>query len=62
MKIFSAFVCCKGCSDVCLERPKINKKEAGVGPFLKNKVNNCPKALIKNISTLGDHRESSCKM
>ena len=29
-------VCCKGCIDVCLKRPKINEKEAGVGPFLKN--------------------------
>ena len=24
--------CCKNCN-VCLKRPKINKKEAGVGPF-----------------------------
>ena len=30
-----AYICCKICYDVCLERPKINEKEAGVGPFLK---------------------------
>ena len=27
-------ICCKNCI-VCLKRPKINKKEAGVGPFKK---------------------------
>ena len=27
------FICCKNCI-VCLKRPKINEKEAGVGPFL----------------------------
>ena len=31
---FFTFICCKNCI-VCLKRPKINKKEAGVGPFLK---------------------------
>ena len=30
------FICCKNCNDVCLKRPKINEKEAGVGPCLKN--------------------------
>ena len=29
---FFTYICCKNC-DVCLERPKINEKEAGVGPF-----------------------------
>ena len=24
---------CKNCNDVCLKRPKINEKEAEVGPF-----------------------------
>ena len=28
-------ICCKNCS-VCLKRPKINEKEAGVGTFKKN--------------------------
>ena len=28
------FTYCKNCN-VCLKRPKINEKEAGVGPFLK---------------------------
>ena len=32
---FSTFICCKNCNDVCLKRPKINEKEAGVGPFFK---------------------------
>ena len=31
---FFTFICCKNCK-VCLERPKINEKEAGVGPFFK---------------------------
>ena len=35
---FFTFICCKNCN-VCLKRPKINKKEAGVGPFfLKKKL------------------------
>ena len=29
---FFALICCKN-SIVCLKRPKINEKEAGVGPF-----------------------------
>ena len=32
---FFTYICCKNCNDVCLKRPKINKKEAGVGPFKK---------------------------
>ena len=31
---FFTLICCKNCI-VCLKRPKINEKEAGVGPFLK---------------------------
>ena len=31
---FSHFIHCKNCK-VCLKRPKINKKEARVGPFKK---------------------------
>ena len=31
---FFALICCKNCI-VCLKRPKINEKEAGVDPFLK---------------------------
>ena len=34
MDIFSHLFVVKICN-VCLKRPKINKKEAGVGPFLK---------------------------
>ena len=32
---FFTLICCKNCNDVCLKRPKINEKGAGVGPFLK---------------------------
>ena len=31
---FFTLICCKNCI-VCLKKPKINEKEAGVGPFLK---------------------------
>ena len=34
---FFTFICCKNCDDVCLKRPKINEKEAGVGPFFKKR-------------------------
>ena len=30
---FFTFICCKNCN--VFEKPKINEKEAGVGPFLK---------------------------
>ena len=33
---FFTYICCKNCI-VCLKRPKINEKEAGVGPIKKNK-------------------------
>ena len=31
---FFTYNCCKNCN-VCLKRPKINEKEAGVGPLKK---------------------------
>ena len=34
---FFTFICCKNCN-VCLKRPKINEKEAGVGPILTKKL------------------------
>ena len=34
---FSHIFVVKICN-VCLKRPKINKKEAGVGPFLEKKI------------------------
>ena len=34
---FVAYNCCKNCNDVCLNIPKINKKEAGVSPFFLKK-------------------------
>ena len=33
---FFTLICCKNCIDVCLKRPKINQKEAEVGPFKKD--------------------------
>ena len=35
---FFTYICCINCDDVCLNRPKVNKKEAGVGPFKKTKM------------------------
>ena len=32
---FFTLICCKNCNDIWLKRPKINEKEARVGP-LKN--------------------------
>ena len=29
------YICCKNCNHVCLKRPKINEKEAGLAHFLK---------------------------
>ena len=34
---FFTLICCKNCINVCLKRPKINEKEAGVGPFVSKK-------------------------
>ena len=34
---FFTYICCKNCN-VCLKRPKINEKEAGVGPFFLKKT------------------------
>ena len=34
---FFLLMCCKNCV-VCLKRPKINKNEAGVGPFFSKKL------------------------
>ena len=36
---FFTYICCKNCNDVCLKRPKINEKEAAVGPFKKILIN-----------------------
>ena len=37
---FFTLICCKNCI-VCLKRPKINKKEAGVGPIFKSMHDFC---------------------
>ena len=34
---FFTYYCCKNCN-VCLKRPKMNEKEAGVGPFFLKKT------------------------
>ena len=46
---FFTFNCCNNCDDVCLKRPKINEKEAGVGPFLKKQF------FVKVAQNLGQH-------
>ena len=43
---YFTLICCKNCI-VCLKRPKINEKEAGVGPFFKASI---PPPMIQ-IST-----------
>ena len=53
------YICCKNCNDVCLKRPKINEKEAGVGPFfLKNTKGSFTLAAVVCIhSRLHQHRD-----
>ena len=34
---FFKLICCKNCL-VCLKRPKMNEKEAGVGPYFLKKI------------------------
>ena len=47
---FFTLICCKNCI-VCLKRPKINGKEAGVGPFFKkNKLNTLLAPLFKKFT------------
>ena len=31
---FFTLICCKNCNDIWLKRPKINEKEARVGPLI----------------------------
>ena len=45
---FFTCICCKNCN-VCLKRPKINEKEAGVGPFKKQQHI----LTLKNGHTIG---------
>ena len=35
---FFTYICCKNCNDVCLNRQKINEKEARVGPFFSKNI------------------------
>ena len=41
---FFTLICCKNCI-VCLKRPKMNEKEAGVGPFKKHILKLCTSQL-----------------
>ena len=53
---FFALICCKNCI-VCLKRPKINGKEAGVGPIFLKKLQR-----QKERATLSDtDRERGCE-
>ena len=38
MDIFSPILVVKNCDDLCLKRPKINEKEAGLAYFLKKNI------------------------
>ena len=44
---FFTYYCCTNCN-FCLKRPKINEKEAGLGPFKKNNH----KTLSSNVGTI----------
>ena len=44
---FFALICCKNCI-VCLKRPKINEKEARVGPF-KNSLEHLLIKMLYNV-------------
>ena len=39
------FTYCKNC-DVCLKRPKINEKEAGVSPFFLKKIQDVSPMMV----------------
>ena len=49
---FFTYICCKNCN-VCLKRPKINEKEAGIGPLLNykfaHKVVICDRKVLYKI-------------
>ena len=51
---FFTFICCKNCI-VCLKRPKINEKEAGVGP-LKKESTNVPIFFTLSLSMLNKQK------
>ena len=54
------FTYCKNCN-VCLKRPKINKKEAGVGPFLiKKNMIVCKQCIRKHQILLFNGCSCSC--
>ena len=40
---FFTYICCKNCNDVCLKRPKINKKRPGLAHFFKVDIKFCHK-------------------
>ena len=52
---FFAYICCKNCN-LCSKRPKINEKEAGVGPIKWNR-----KSMSFDSSKLGDWRRGATR-
>ena len=54
MDIFR-IICCKNCNNVCLKRPEINGKEAGVGPFFKKTQRNISIERYKHIEMATKH-------
>ena len=55
---YFTYICCKNCNDVCLKRPNINEKEAGVGPFFKK---NKGKWAVSTSSLFIIRRLGMCK-
>ena len=53
---FFTLICCKNCNDFCLKRPKINKKDAGVGPFLKNELTRrSQRIVLKSVMVIREY-------
>ena len=50
---FFTYICCQNCNVVCLKRPKINKKEAGIGPFLKKNL--CWHQFVRENAIIKTH-------
>ena len=51
---FFTLICCKNCI-VCLKRPKINEKEAEVGPFVKKRNNVIMEVSFGELSFRNSH-------
>ena len=59
---FSTYICCKNCIDVCLKRPKINKKMPGLAHLKKNYFNSLllPQLLSWNLTPINHVKFCNC--